>query len=403
MKPSISEARKKKKVVKFLLADITYATRDKKEIELLNSMGCEVLVYCSGEHSESYVTETGITIRKIERLQLTYTQSKISRILKIIGRNIVLIKKLRSFEADCISCHDLEALFLGWLSGLFLFKTKKPRLVYDSHEFEAGRNTSGKRGRIKQWTILHLERFLMRKTAFNMMVNDTIAEEVKKLHHLREIPLVVRNIPAEWDPKEEICREQRIAFCHELQLPEETFLLMYHGVLTNGRGIENVVRAIAALEKVAVILLGYGESSYVATIKSLIESLGVEQKVLFHKAVPQGDLWQFIGAADAGMVLIENVCLSYYYSLPNKLFENIQSLTPVIGSNFPEISQIIDSYEIGLCCNPADPREIATAIEAMRTDKDKYAFYKKRLGAAKKELSWENEKIRLQKAYATYL
>ena len=276
-------------------------------------------------------------------------------------------------------------------------------MVYDAHEFEAGRNTAGKRGRLKQWFILHLERFLMRKTAFNMMVNDTIAEEVKKMHHLREKPLVVRNIPAEWDPKEEICREQRIAFCHELQLPEDTFLLMYHGVLTNGRGIENVVRAIAGLEKVAVILLGYGESSYVATIKSLIKSLGVEKKVLFHSAVPQGELWQFIGAADAGMVLIENVCLSYYYSLPNKLFENIQSLTPVIGSNFPEISQIIDSYEIGLCCNPSDPREIATTIEAMRTDKDKYAFYKKRLGAAKKELSWENEKIRLQNAYTTYL
>ena len=403
MKKTVEEGIKKKKIVKFLLSDITYATRDKKEIELLNSMGCEVLVYCSGERSEIYITDSCITVQKIERLKLSYTQSKFSRILKIIERNILLIKTLRSFKADCISCHDLEALFLGWLSGFFMFEVKRPLLVYDSHEFEAGRNTAGKRGRIKQWSILHLERFLMRKTAFNMMVNDTIAEEVKKMHHLREKPLVVRNIPAEWDPKEEICREQRIAFCHELQLPEDTFLLMYHGVLTNGRGIENVVRAIAGLEKVAVILLGYGESSYVATIKSLIKSLGVEKKVLFHSAVPQGELWQFIGAADAGMVLIENVCLSYYYSLPNKLFENIQSLTPVIGSNFPEISQIIDSYEIGLCCNPSDPREIATTIEAMRTDKDKYAFYKKRLGAAKKELSWENEKIRLQNAYTTYL
>ena len=403
MKKTVEEGIKKKKIVKFLLSDITYATRDKKEIELLNSMGCEVLVYCSGERSEIYITDSCITVQKIERLKLSYTQSKFSRILKIIERNILLIKTLRSFKADCISCHDLEALFLGWLSGFFMFEVKRPLLVYDSHEFEAGRNTAGKRGRIKQWSILHLERFLMRKTAFNMMVNDTIAEEVKKMHHLREKPLVVRNIPAEWDPKEEICREQRIAFCHELQLPEDTFLLMYHGVLTNGRGIENVVRAIAGLEKVAVILLGYGESSYVATIKSLIKSLGVEKKVLFHSAVPQGELWQFIGAADAGMVLIENVCLSYYYSLPNKLFENIQSLTPVIGSNFPEISQIIDRYGIGLCCNPSDPSEIATAIETMRNDKDKYAFYKKRLGAAKKELSWENEKIRLQNAYTTYL
>ena len=293
--------------------------------------------------------------------------------------------------------------FLGWISGLLLFKTKKPLLVYDAHEFEAGRNTAGKRGRLKQWFILHLERFLMRKTAFNMMVNDTIAEEVKKMHHLREKPLVVRNIPAEWDPKEEICREQRIAFCHELQLPEDTFLLMYHGVLTNGRGIENVVRAIAGLEKVAVILLGYGESSYVATIKSLIKSLGVEKKVLFHSAVPQGELWQFIGAADAGMVLIENVCLSYYYSLPNKLFENIQSEKMVIGSNFPEYRQIIEGYNIGLCCNPHDAAEITESIRKIKNNLLLRDQFKNNLLTAKEVLCWENEKEILQTAYSGLL
>ena len=58
MKQPIAEGIKKKKIVKFLLSDITYATRDKKEIELLNSMGCVVLVYCSGEHSENYITDT---------------------------------------------------------------------------------------------------------------------------------------------------------------------------------------------------------------------------------------------------------------------------------------------------------------------------------------------------------
>ena len=77
---------KRKKIVKFLLSDITYATRDKKEIELLNTMGCEVLVYCTGDSSENYVTDAGIEIRRIERLRLSYTQSRIRRILKIIRR-----------------------------------------------------------------------------------------------------------------------------------------------------------------------------------------------------------------------------------------------------------------------------------------------------------------------------
>jgi glycosyltransferase involved in cell wall biosynthesis len=95
--------------------------------------------------------------------------------------------------------------------------------------------------------------------------------------------------------------------------------------------------------------------------------------------------------------------LSHYYSLPNKLFENIQSETPIIGSNFPEISRIINNYDIGLCCDPNNTDDIAYTLEKLRKDKVLYAGFKHNTVKAKSQLNWEKEKEVLKAAYAKIL
>ena len=85
--------------------------------------------------------------------------------------------------------------------------------------------------------------------------------------------------------------------------------------------------------------------------------------------------------------------------LPNKFFENIQSLTPVICSDFPEVSRLVKEYEIGLTCDPADIQDINAQIEKMRTDKAFYESCKRNLLKAKEALCWEREKEKLVSAY----
>ena len=96
----------------------------------------------------------------------------------------------------------------------------------------------------------------------------------------------------------------------------------------------------------------------------------VEKRVLFMDAVKIQELYKYVGAVDVGMIIIENSCKSYYLCLPNKFFENIQSLTPVITSNFPELQKLTEQYQIGLCIDPADIHGIAAAIEEMRDNKE---------------------------------
>lgn len=89
---------------------------------------------------------------------------------------------------------------------------------------------------------------------------------------------------------------------------------------------------------------------------------------------------------------IENLCLSYYYTLPNKFFENVQSLTPVICSDLPEMHRLVDEYGIGLICEPENVDDLAQCLERMRTDREFYNSCKQNLLRAKRELCWEREK-----------
>ena len=390
----------RRRVLKFLLADIQFASRDLKEIAVLKEIGFEVAVLCIGNINESIINHSGIKIRKIEKLHLDFSQTKIHRAVKIIQRELLLIKVLRSYLVDCIRCHNLDALLIGWISTLFLFSKSKPLLVYDSHEYEVGRKTDGKRGKIGNYLTRILEKFLMKRCTFSIMVNKTIAEKVQTLHHLKSKPIVVPNAASNWPIDSEICKERRKEIIDTYGINKNAFLILYHGQITTGRGLENLIRAVANTPEVALVILGYEEGDYAMLLKKMILELDVERFVFFHQAVSNNMLWQYIGAFDVGMVMIENVCPSYYYSLPNKLFENIQSLTPIIGSNFPEIENIIEGYQIGLCCEPSDPIQISKAIGLMKSDKTKYAYYKTNLLKAKEELCWENQKNTLVESFS---
>jgi len=389
------------KVVKFLLTDILFDSRDKREVALLRELGHEVIVLCSGDVSETIITEEGVTIKRIKKLEVTRQQHRIIRVFKIIKRYLFFRRILKSLKADCLSCHDITALFIGWVSTWGLSVTGRPKLVYDSHEYEAGLNSA--RSRISVWMTIYLEGFLVKRTAFNMMVNNTIADEVQKLHKLRERPVVIRNLPYHLEIDETVCMERRRELLASMNIDSgsQIFLLMYHGGLQRDRGIENLIKIVAEMTNVAAVILGNGEATYLNSLHDLVDEEQVSDRVLFQASVPVGILWQYVGAADAGLCILLNTCKNHFYALPNKLSENIQSETPVIGSNFPEIKRIIEGYNVGLICDPDDISDLIAAVEEMRSNKKQYKKFKMNLKKAKNDLCWEKEKQVLIEAYGS--
>ena len=238
----------------------------------------------------------------------------------------------------------------------------------------------------------------MNRCAFSIMVNDAIADEVQRIHKLKERPIVVRSTPNKWSVDSDVCREIRKGFLGAMKDPRE-IVLMYHGGITRGRGIEMLLQVTRENPYVCSVVLGNCGDNYLDELKELAEKLNVADRVLFHPAVPIDVLWKYVGAADVGMILAPATVKNHLYSLPNKFFENIQSETPVICPEYPAMKPIVDQYQFGLTCDPTDLSQVNACVEKMRTDKAFYAQCKENLKKAKEELCWEKEKTVLLEAY----
>lgn len=386
------------KLIKFSLVDYSVSSRDIREVSAVQEMGAET-------HVVSSVAPKGTTHTVTELPQWKRLSSGQNPLIRkgIIAKNwLNAARYLRKLDCDAISCHNVDALFIGWLSTLG--KADKPALVYDAHELEVARNVGGRgRGGLGTRAIKSLERFLMKRSAFTIAVNDSIADEMMKVHGLPESmrPIVVRSTPSYWEYDAAAVASNRATFCQDLGMDSaNAFIAMYHGAIVKGRGIEQCIDAVAKVDGCGLVILGNGSASYVESLKALVECRGIADRVLFHPAVRRDVLESYVAAADVGLVIIQDVTKSYYFALPNKLFENIQAEVPVIASNFPELEHIVDGYGIGKLVDPRDTEAIAGALRLLRDDEQTRESCKCNLETAKRELCWEKESDVLQAAYS---
>ena len=97
------------------------------------------------------------------------------------------------------------------------------------------------------------------------------------------------------------------------------------------------------------------------------------------------------GPTDIGVALIENISKSYYYALPNKLFEYIMAEVPVVVSNLPQMKEIIEKYDVGFAVDIDNRYELITAIKKLSEDARLYESKKQNCRIASQELNWEKE------------
>ena len=173
---------------------------------------------------------------------------------------------------------------------------------------------------------------------------------------------------------------------------------MYQGTLNTGRGIYQVLDAMVLLDGVLFVIVGDGYD--LKNIKKHAAELKITGKVKFTGQVPLDQLPAYTSQADLGLVLEENVGLSYLYSLPNKLFDFIHAGVPVLASPLVEIKKIYEKYEIGEMIESHDPGHIAGKINFMLNNNDKRALWKENLKKAAEEYCWENEEKELEKIYS---
>lgn len=294
--------------------------------------------------------------------------------------NIRLFFYLLFAKVDLIFSNDLDTLPAAFLAS----RIKRKKLIYDTHEYFTEMPELVGRKRVQAiWKAF--ERTIFPKLNNIITVNDSIARLYAGEYH-KEIH-VVRNIPPAFHP-------EKIKSRTELGLPEDNMILILQGTGINiDRGAEEIVLAMKYMENIMLLIVGSGD--VLTKLKEMVRSEKLEEKVMFRPKMPFEELRQYTMNANLGLALDKDTNLNYRFSLPNKLFDYIHSRIPVLASDLPEIKEIIEKYDIGFFIPNHTPQAIAETVNRIFENKSRYQTVKLNTGKAGKELSWENEEIKL--------
>jgi glycosyltransferase involved in cell wall biosynthesis len=237
-------------------------------------------------------------------------------------------------DVEVIQVHSLPSLPLGVAIKIL----RKKKLIYDAHELETESN--GLKGFRKKIYKL-LEKTFIHYADCTIVVSDSIATWYYQNYKIE--PHVIRNIPVfKSDSNNSNCFVD-VNLKEKFNLSSNDILFIYLGGLFKGRGIEILLESFSqSNSNKHVLFMGYGE------LESMILSYQLKySNIHFHSAVKPDQVLDYARMADVGLSVIENICLSYYYCLPNKVFEYMMSGLPIIVSNFPEMGKLVDDYNCG--------------------------------------------------------
>ncbi len=329
-----------------------------------------------------YLTRKFLTLGALKLLGATPLNPKSIRF------SLAAFRTAKKNPSDIYHAHDLNTLLAGYLAK----KRLGGKLVYDSHELYVERNTLPKPAPRAKKVVGWLEGFLLKEVDEVITVNKSIAKELKKRYKIK-LPAVVMNTP-----KYNLVEKPK-SLRLELGISAGEKIIIYSGSITFNRGLEQLIESLQFLENYSLVLMGFGREAYLEDLKNVARKAGVENRLYFFGPVPHEEVPVYVAGADVGAAPILNASLSYYLCSPNKLFEFIQAGIPAVGSNFPELSSVIEGNKIGYTFDPEDPKDIAKAVEKIFADPKKYQQMKKNTQEVAKIYNWEKEQEKLIKIY----
>jgi len=170
---------------------------------------------------------------------------------------------------------------------------------------------------------------------------------------------------------------------------EDKFIVFYHGVISELRGIIETVRAIQLLKNLYpnIYLFLLGNSSL--SLKKFIHELDLQNMVKLHDRVSYLEVPKYIAMCDVGIVPLPNLP-DWRYQCPLKLLEYLAMEKVVIVTDIPANREVIGKSKCGIYAPSVDPINIANSIIYAynnRKDLQKWGIYGRTI--IEKKYSWE--------------
>jgi glycosyltransferase involved in cell wall biosynthesis len=369
-----------KKVLHLTHTDIESDSRILKEMGVLVSAGYDVsgigVVLDEGAERSDIPFMADIDAIKLYSRKLTFLPRTLRHVASLCELVAKMLPRAIRQRPNVIHCHDTLVLPLGVIVKFFT----RAKLIYDAHELESDRNGLT---RLQGLLTLGMEKVLWRFVDALIVVSPSI----ERWYHEAIGPkrsTVILNSPL----FSEGLRRDEDYLRRKFFIPVERKVFVYVGILGHGRGIDLLIETFKdSLVSSHVVFLGYGELS-----EELKRLEGLHPNIHVHDAVPHSHVVPIVQSADFGLCLIQNVSLSDYYCLPNKLFEYCFAGVPVLASDFPDIRSVLNEYGIGECCK-LQANDIRAAILALERSTQIFHF------ASLTPLTWQAQGQKLVALY----
>lgn len=305
-----------------------------------------------------------------KRLSCIFSKGK----LFYIEYNVRLFFYLLFKRSEAFSAVDLDTLVACALAA----KLKRKKLVFDAHEyFEEVPEVTNRQGIKNIWKFI--ANIFIPQVDLAYTVNRALAALFTQKYstHFE----VIRSVPY---PYGNLQRQ-----------PTQIPIVLYQGALNKGRGLEQLIKAMHNINAECWIA---GEGDLSGSLRTLVVEENLKHKVKFLGYVQPDELKHITAKATVGYNVMENIGLSYYYSLANKFFDYIQAEVPQICSPFPEYEHILQKYKVGLMCNCTEA-EIENTINKLLTNTELYNTLQAECKIAKRIFNWEDEDEKLKSMY----
>jgi len=324
---------------------------------------------------------------KVLRINLATRKLPKSSVFQSVKYTEFLLRCLliaRREKPQILNVHTLDLLPLG----LMFKKIYGAKLVYDTHELETEKN--GLRG-LRKYASKRIESLFINSCDLIFVVGENIASWYAKSHRIKR-PIVVKNAPRSY------LRTRNNLFRKTFGILPGQKILLYQGGLMKGRGVQLILEAFKERNdnSVVVVFMGYGD------LKNEVKhAADVHSNIFYLPAVPPDVVLDYTTSADIGISLIENTCLSYYYCMPNKLFEYAMAGLPVIVSNMKEMADAVHAADFGVVLTEYSLESInATVDRLLERDLSRLSDNAYQYALAN---SWEHQEKRMLGAYQRLL
>ena len=274
-------------------------------------------------------------------------------------------------KIDSVHAVDLDTL----LSAILVCRLRRKKCVYDAHEyFTEVPEVVERPGVKKAWEWV--ADFCIPKVTAAMTVCESLSKIFEEKYRMKFT--VVRNVP----------------FRKPLPNPKEfsenkTKILLYQGVLNDGRGLEEIIEALPEIPNVELWLAGEGDLS--EKLREMVEELELTDRVEFFGRLKPEQLGEVTIRADLGLNLLKNKGLNYYYSLANKAFDYIQAGLPSLNMAFPEYEILNEKHSTFVLLPDLRKETIVNVVHQIFSDEKKYRSMVENCRKAAPILVWEKE------------